>query len=157
MPIQENVMTQAQTTTDTPVVKRGRGRPAMLDVQRLSKETQRLSKLLAHKHNSNPLSVAKSGLTTPEQHITEAASLASVTTRVTPETYGVRKSAKRLAEAVANAVAQNLSNAQIAMVIYTTRNVKNQMSDGVAETLERLSKGEVVEMAEMPQVLHQYL
>lgn len=153
-------MTQLQQDTTqvevTVATKRTRGRPQLTEQQWLEKETLRLAPLMAHEHNSNPLSVAKSGVTSTEQQMALAASKASSTEKVKLTTYGVRKSAKQLTDAITNAVAQGLGNAQIAMVVYSTRNTKNKLTQEVSDTLQRIANGETFEKHQLPKALQQY-
>lgn len=151
-------MTQVQQdTVEVTEVKRGRGRPQLTAEQFLAKETERLSSLLANQHNSTPTMVAQYGLTTPAAQQDAAVAMASSTDKVKLDVYGVRKSAKKIADAIANAVAQNMTNAQIAMVVYTTRNIKNKMTTEVSDTLQRLADGEKIETEKLPQELRKYL
>lgn len=151
-------MTQVQQdTVEVTQVKRGRGRPQLTDEQFLAKETQRLKSLLVNQHNSNPVMVAMYGVTTEEAQTVAASQLASASEKVKLVVYGARKSAKTISDAITNAVAQNMNNAQIAMVVYSARNAKNKMTTSVSDTLQRLANGEEIKTEELPKELRKYM
>ncbi len=148
-----------QTVETTVEVKRGRGRPALDTATKAKRDVSRVMSLLANAHNSNPLLVAQKGIrsTASFRFQAEAMVKAAAGAKVVVPSYGVRKSAKTLADAIANVTTKTNFSA-LAVTVFESRRVGNVANDETKAFLKRISaKGATFTNEEVPAQLQQFL
>ncbi len=143
-------------------VKRSRGRPSLDAAVKAKRETSRVMELLANANNSNPLSVAQKGIrTTPSFRFqAEAMVKAANGQKVKFKSYGVRKSAKTVNDAIANANTSTFKSNKSAMavIVFEARKAGNVATDETKAFLKRISAtGATFTADEVPEQLKQFL
>ena len=153
---QSNVENSVEVVTE---VKRGRGRPSLDAATKAKKQVERLMPLLANRNNSNPLLVAQKGIRHESSFRFEAVKMVKEANgdTVKIDSYGVRKSAKTLADAIANATVKS-NNYAMAIIVFEARRAGNVANDETKAFLKRISaKGATFTAEEVPEQLKQFL
>jgi len=155
-----NASTQTTEQVVVVEVKRSRGRPALDAATKAKREISRVMALLANAHNSNPLSVAQKGIRTIASFRFQAEAMVKAANgeQVKVEAYGVRKSAKTLADAIANAGSLKTNKSLMAVLVFEARRAGNVANDDTKAFLKRISAtGATFTADEVPAQLQQFL
>lgn len=154
-----NVQTP-DTTVTVAQVKRSRGRPALDAAVKAKRETNRVMALLANDHNTNPLAIAQKGIRTTASFRFQAEAMVKAANgqKVKLESYGVRKSAKTVNDAIANSASLKTNKSAMAVIVFEARRAGNVATDETKSFLKRISaQGATFSPEEVPAQLQQFL
>ncbi len=155
-----NLNTQTVDSVEVAQVKRSRGRPSLDAAVKAKRETSRVMALLANAHNSNPLCVAQKGIRTTASFRFQAEAMVKAANgqKVKVESYGVRKSAKTVNDAIANAGTLKSNKSAMAALVFEARRAGNVATEETKAFLKRISaQGATFSPEEVPAQLQQFL
>jgi len=155
-----NLNTQTVDSVEVAQVKRSRGRPSLDAATKAKKEVLRVMPLLANSHNSNPLSVAQKGIRTTASFRFQAEAMVKAANgqKVKIKSYGVRKSAKTVNDAIANAGTLKSNKSAMALIIFEARRAGNVATEETKAFLKHISAtGATFTPDQVPEQLKQFL
>ncbi len=141
-------------------VKRSRGRPSLDAATKAQNDVERLMPLLANRNNSNPILVAQNGIRSASTFRFTAQKMVKAANgqKVEIQSYGVRKSAKTLADAIANAANLKSNKSAMAVIVFESRRAGNVATEETKAFLKHISaQGATFTPDQVPEQLKQFL